>query len=137
MMIYVMLCWFSYRCGWVDTLMSKNFEMNMSWLVEVVNDTNYIYCIFWKIYAKYTGIFDLSDFDHIHMLVRVHYGDACYQISKEYVMIGWSYKRHKLHLLWHFQKKKYGKVKGWYFFLFSDLVHIHMVVRIHYEDATY
>ena len=40
-----------------------------------------------KIYAKYTGIFNLSDLAHIHMLVRVHYGDACYQISEEYVMI--------------------------------------------------
>ena len=60
--------------------------------------------------AKYNDdIFNFLDLIHIHMLVRVHYGDACYQISEEYVMIGWSYKQHKFTLIALSEKKNMAK----------------------------
>ena len=58
---------------------------------------------------------------------------SCLKFWMEYAMIGWSYKRHKLHLL-HFLK---NKCKVHRYFWFSDLAHIYMVIRIHYEDACY
>ena len=83
---------------------------------------------FWKKkYGKVEGwwyFFDLSDLAHIHRVIRIHYGDACYQISEESVVSCWSYKVwHKLHFFLVNEKKKYAKYTG--IFDFSDLAHIH------------
>ena len=90
------------------------FEWNPLLLVEVIKcDTNYFLK---KKYGKVQGwwyFFDLSDLAHIHRVIRIHYGDACYQISEESVVSCWSYKVwHKFTLI--ALSEKYGKVHRYF-----------------------